>query len=139
MKRLDPLQTESSAVLHRFVLFPRDVSLGYLTISKTSQSIRHTNVRFRKPPATGMTESAFPVVFDTSTTRLITGTFYFAFSACFASVQLLSYMIPRSRRCRRIAHLRVGNSWVRARHDLQRKQRTADIDIDLIATFQSQV
>lgn len=97
------------------------------------------NVRFRKPSAAGMTESAFPVVFDTSTTRFITGTFYFAFSACFASVRLLSYMIPRSRRCRRITHLRVGRSWAGARHDLQRRPRIADFDIDLIVTFQSQV
>lgn len=36
MKRQEPLQTESRAALHSFGLFPGDVSLGWLIVSKTA-------------------------------------------------------------------------------------------------------
>lgn len=42
MKRQDPLQTESRAVLHRFGLFPRDVSLGWLIVSEIAQGLQYT-------------------------------------------------------------------------------------------------
>ena len=97
------------------------------------------NIRFRKPSATGMVKSAFPIVFDASATRLITGTFYFASSTCFASVQLLSYMTHHSGEADDASHTYALVDRGLEPAIVVKTPHTADIDIDLIVTFQSQV
>lgn len=83
-----------------------------------------------------MTKSAFPIMFDASATRLVTGTFYFASSTCFASVQLLSYMTHHSGEADDALHTYALVDRGLEPAIVVKTPHTADIDIDLIVSFQ---